>query len=73
MSNECTFKRGYCIEHKLKGDKTIRKSKKWGEVKGSYKWIHSSKVVWVCKAKNNPIVSDNYLSPASGMGAPVKD
>ena len=51
VDEECVYKRGYCLLHKLKGEKRTIKSKRWGAVKNGYGWIHSSRDRYFCKSK----------------------
>ena len=52
VDEECVYKRGYCLLHKLKGEKRTIKSKRWGAVKNGYGWIHSSRVRYFCNNKS---------------------
>ena len=45
---ECMFKRGVCQVHKIKGKKSVHKTKKWGQVKNGYGWIYSQTVRYTC-------------------------
>ena len=45
---ECMFKRGVCQAHKIKGNKSVHKTKKWGQVKSGYGWIYSQTVRYTC-------------------------
>ena len=45
---ECVFKRGVCQVHKIKGKKSVHKTKKWGQVKSGYGWIYSQTVRYTC-------------------------
>ena len=44
----CEFKRGLCTLHKIKGDKTQRKEKKWTEKKFRYGWVTSTVFEYSC-------------------------
>ena len=44
----CEFKRGFCVSHKLKGDKRTVTSKKWAKKKFGYGWVTSKQVVYTC-------------------------
>ena len=44
----CEFKRGWCIYHKVKGDKTQKKVKKWAKKKFGYGWVTSTLVEYTC-------------------------
>ena len=69
---ECTFKRGVCVKHKLKGNKMTLNSKKWGEKKnGTYGWIHRKKVVFKCIHKSDELLSVDMKSDASSSLLPV--
>ena len=45
---ECMFKRGVCQVHKIKGKKSVHKTKKWGQVRSGYGWIYSQTVRYTC-------------------------
>ena len=58
----CVFSRGWCKQHKIKGDKTTRKSKKWARKKSGYNgydWVTTSLV--------------EYSSSLGCSGLPVSD
>ena len=45
----CEFnKRGWCIYHKTKGDKSQRKVKKWARKKFGYGWVTSTLIEYTC-------------------------
>ena len=48
VADICVFKRGVCQVHKLKGKKSVNKTKKWGKVKSGYGWIYSQTVKYTC-------------------------
>ena len=52
---ECSFKRGVCMVHKLKGKKTVHKTKKWGKTKNGYGWIYSQTVKYSCPHDRCPV------------------
>ena len=46
------------VKHKLKGEKMIIKTKKWGETKKGYGWIYSSRGRYFCNTKSeNPQIT----------------
>ena len=45
---ECVFKRVVCQVHKIKGKKSVHKTKKWGQIKSGYGWIYSQAVRYTC-------------------------
>ena len=61
---ECEFKRGICKFHDIKGKKLVLRTSKWCNVKGTFKWRYSSKVVWQCLARNNPVAKIQDPPPA---------
>ena len=57
-NNKCYFKRSICQIHRCEGRKTIDRSKRWGEIKTGYGWIHSRKVRYICMVgKSERVVS----------------
>ena len=57
-NNKCYFKRSICQIHRSEGRKTIDRSKRWGEIKTGYGWIHSRKVRYICMVgKSERVVS----------------
>ena len=61
---ECEFKRGVCKVHNIKGKKLVLRTSKWCNVKGTFKWRYSSKVVWQCLARKNPVAKIQDQPPA---------
>ena len=46
----CTFKKGTCVVHKLKGKKMTQSSKFWTKKKdGMYGWSYRKKVTYECE------------------------
>ena len=46
---ECQFKRGRCIEHKIKGDKIVTSKKRWTQKKGGvWGWSTTRIVSYTC-------------------------
>ena len=53
----CTFKRGVCCLHKVRGEKYVDKKKSWldrGRGRG-YGWVTSKVVKYVCKVKEDQV------------------
>ena len=44
----CTFKRGICMQHELKGNKQTVVSERLVKMKYDYRWITSKKTVYTC-------------------------
>ena len=67
-SVKCTFKRGTCLVHKLKGEKYTDVAKKWmnrGGGKG-YGWITTRTVKYRCKANRNLMASSTLTDDGVG-------
>ena len=62
---ECTFKRGTCITHKLKGKKITHTNKFWTKKKdGMFGWSYRRKIVYECEFKPSTDLSPSYcISP----------
>ena len=59
-AKQCEFKRGMCIEHKIKGDKMVNTTKKWQKKKAGYGWVTIRRVAYSCSfGRNQPLRADN--------------
>ena len=46
---DCSFSRGICMKHNVRGVRKVSKIKKWGLLKTKiYGWIHTQKVTYTC-------------------------
>ena len=70
----CEFKRGFCVSHKLKGDKRTVTSKKWAKKKFGYGWVTSKQIVYTCssglglpKLPENQRLSDGSQLPVQNI------
>ena len=49
----CEFKQGWCVYHKIKGDKSQKKVKKWAKKKFGYGWVTSTLIEYTCHLGNS--------------------
>ena len=69
----CEFKRGFCVTHKLKGDRRTITSKKWTKKKFGFGWVTSKQTVYSCSSGLGlPQLSENQLL-SDGSQSPVQD
>ena len=48
VEHSCEFRRGICTLHKIKGEKTQRKVKKWAKKRYGYGWVTNTIVEYTC-------------------------
>ena len=68
---ECVFYRGSCKQHKIKGDKTVVKVKKWVKKKNGYGWLTTNVTRYTCPMKTLP--QSNRPKLTSGMESQSPD
>ena len=66
QKNNCTIKRGVCILHNLKAERSTVTEKKWGKVSTGYGWIYRKKIRFFCRAEKSsptgPLISTSDVS-----------
>ena len=68
---ECVFYRGNCKQHKIKGDKTVVKVKKWVKKKNGFGWLTTNVTKYTCPRRNLP--QNNRPKLTSGMDSRSPD
>ena len=68
----CTFKRGICQVHKLKGERKVITTKKWARKKFGFGYVTSKKTIYTCLAGlESPQLSTTNSAISDGSQSPV--
>ena len=69
-TKECTFKRGVCTIHKVKGTKTELSTKKWTKKKFGFGFVTRKVITWKCEYNPDRTSDDKFLGGESESRMP---